>query len=114
MKDLNAFQLLKMALENELKNLKSELAGAASQKQTRLQELAAAKKSLEAASKSLGEDQAYLRDLKHECQAKAGEFEVEYKDRATEVAVLGKAKGILTEKFSFLQTSATVRLSSSP
>ena len=45
-KDLNAYQLLKMSLENELKDLKSELGKASSKKQFTTQELANAQKSL--------------------------------------------------------------------
>merc|ERR1719506_3607636 len=40
MKDLNGYQLLKMALGNELKNLKDELAKSTSKKQFTTQELA--------------------------------------------------------------------------
>jgi len=115
MKDQNAFALLKMALLNEMKDLKSELAGSTSRKQVTAEELAAAQKGLSAAQKSLAEDEAYLKDLKHECQAKATEFEEEYKDRAAEVAVLSKAKGILTAKFaaaSFIQLKSTMHVSS--
>jgi len=112
MKDQQAFELLKLALSNELKGLREELAKATSKKQFTVGELASSQKALAAAEKGLAEDTAYLKDLKHECQEKASTFEEEYKDRQAELAVLDKAKGILAAKFSFLQTSVRVRVSS--
>jgi len=112
MKDQNAYALLKMALENELKNAKDELAKATSKKQFTTEELARAEKTLTAAQSSLAEDSKYLADLKRECQAKATEFEEEYKDRVGELTALGKAKAIMTEKFAFVQTGMTVRVRS--
>jgi len=112
MKDQNAYALLKMALENELKNAKDELAKATSKKQFTTEELARAEKTLTAARSSLAEDSKYLADLKRECQAKATEFEEEYKDRVGELTALGKAKAIMTEKFAFVQTGMTVRVRS--
>merc|ERR1719456_1627011 len=102
-----------MALNNELSGLRDELAKATSKKQFTVEEVASSKKSLSAAQKGLAEDEAYLKDLKHECQGKAETCEEEYKDREAEIAVLGKAKAILAAKFSaFLQTSTRVRVSS--
>jgi chromosome segregation ATPase len=112
MKDLNAYQLLKMSLENELKNLKAELGKASSKKQFTTQELANAQKSLAQSQKGLSEDSSSLRDLKRECQTKAGEYEEEFKDRQNELGALGKAKEIMESKFSFLQTKTTVRVHS--
>merc|ERR1719197_2408002 len=55
MKDQNAFKLLKLALNNELKNLKEELAKSTSKKQVTTQELASSQKSLAAAEKGLAQ-----------------------------------------------------------
>merc|ERR1719326_2191974 len=102
-----------MALENELKNLKGELAKATMRKQVTTQELGASKEQLGAAQKGLAEDTSYLKGVKHDCQAKAGEYEEEYKDRTNELAALAKAKAIMTEKFSsFIQTSSRTRVRS--
>jgi len=113
MKDLNAYQLLKMSLDNELKDLKDELAKATSRKQFTTQELANAEKALARSQGALAEDSKALAELKRECQAKASEYEEEYKDRQNELGALGKAKEIMESKFSFLQTKTTVRVRSS-
>merc|ERR1719326_2773888 len=102
-----------MALENELKNLKDELAKATSKKQFTTQELANAGKALASSKKGLAEDSKALAELKHECQTKAGEYEEEYKDRQNELGALGKAKEIMESKFSFLETGVKVRRSAS-
>merc|ERR1719326_662373 len=99
-----------MALENELKNLKDELAKATNKKQFTTQELANAQKALASSKKGLAEDSRALNELKHECQTKAGEYEEEYKDRQNELGALAKAKDIMASKFSFLQTGTTVRV----
>jgi len=113
MKDLNSYQLLKMSLDNELKDLKDELAKSTSRKQFTTQELANAEKALASSKKGLAEDSSALRELKRECQAKATEYEEEYKDRQAELGALGKAKEIMESKFSFLQTKVQVHSSSS-
>ena len=112
-KDLNSYQLLKMSLDNELKDLKDELAKSTSRKQFTTQELANAEKALASSKKGLAEDSSALRELKRECQAKATEYEEEYKDRQAELGALGKAKEIMESKFSFLQTKVQVHSSSS-
>jgi len=95
------------------KNGKKELAEATHQKQALTEKLAQAEKDSAMEKKGLSEDEAYLRDLKRSCQTRAQEFEVEAKDTDAELTALGKAKGILTKKFSgasFVELKATTRV----
>jgi len=113
MKGANAHAMLKQSLENEIKNGKKELAEATHQKQALTEKLAQAEKDSAMEKKGLSEDEAYLRDLKRSCQTRAQEFEVEAKDTDAELTALGKAKGILTKKFSgasFVELKATTRV----
>merc|ERR1719502_2017662 len=74
------------------------------------EELAQAEQDLAVEKKGLSEDEAYMRDLKRDCQSRASEFEVEYKDNKAELEALGKATAIMKKKFaSFVQTGAKVR-----
>merc|ERR1719502_100862 len=74
------------------------------------EELAQAEKDMAAEKKGLAEDEAYMRDLKRDCQSRASEFEVEYKDNKAELEALGKATAIMKKKFAdaFIQTSSRV------
>merc|ERR1719262_779731 len=60
MKDQNSYQLLKMSLDNELKDLKDELAKSTSRKQFTTQELANAEKANARAKSALAEDSKAL------------------------------------------------------
>merc|ERR1719498_1442424 len=74
--------------------------------------LATAEKDHAVTTKTLGEDTAYLKDLKRDCQGRARDFEVETKDNKAELAALAKAKAILLKKFaSFVQTKALAKAS---
>merc|ERR1719456_706644 len=71
------------------------------------QSLADAEGDLAVEQKGLAEDTSYVRDLKRDCQSRAGEFEVETKDNQAELTALGKAKAILLKKFAaFVQVGA--------
>merc|ERR1719281_2174387 len=69
----NSHALLKQGLENEIKNSKQEMGESTQKSAATAQELATAKK-------GLSEDEAYLRELKRDCQTRASEFEIEAKD----------------------------------
>merc|ERR1719502_1329267 len=74
-------------------------------------ELAQAEQDLAVEKKGLSEDEAYMRDLKRDCQSRASEFEVEYKDNKAELEALGKATAIMKKKFaSFVQTGSRVTM----
>merc|ERR1719408_1044219 len=75
------------------------------------EELAQAEQDLAVEKKGLSEDEAYTRDLKRDCQSRASEFEVEYKDNKAELEALGKATAIMKKKFaSFVQTGSRVTM----
>merc|ERR1719298_212969 len=74
--------------------------------------LAQAEKDLAVEKKGLASDEAYVRDLKRDCQSKAADYEVEAKDNQAELKALASAKAILTKKFaasSLMQTGAKVK-----
>lgn len=108
----NAFALLKQGLETEIKNAKDELAQSTHMKQALSEKLAQAQKDKALEQSGLSEDEAYLRDLKRDCQGRAQSFEVESKDTDAELTALSKAKGILTKKFggaSFVEIGSRTR-----
>jgi len=108
----NAHALMKQSLENEIKNGKKELAEATHLKAVLTEKLAQAEKDSATEKKGLSSDEAYLRDLKRDCQTRASEFEVEAKDTDAELTALAKAKGILTKKFaaSFVEMKSKTHL----
>jgi len=111
----NAHALLKQGLENEIKNCKQAMAEATQKMQALTESLAQAEKDNGIEKKTLSEAQAYLRELKRDCQSKASAYEAEAKDSQAELGALGKAKAILSEKFgasAFVQVSAKIRVAS--
>merc|ERR1719446_1390762 len=102
--------LLKQGLENEIKNMNQEKSESTSKSASTAQALAQAEKDIATEKSGLAEDESYLRDLKRDCQSRAGEFEVEAKDNQAELKALEAAKAILQKKFAaFVQTSAKAR-----
>lgn len=113
MEAMHSYEMLKQGMENEVSGLKKEMAETSEKKQASGEDLAQAQKDLATEEKALSESEAFLRELRHQCQTKAGDFEVEMKDQSSELDALGKAKAILTKQFaaaSFLQTSSQTRL----
>merc|ERR1719387_611668 len=101
--------LLKQGLENEIKTMKQEMAESTSKSASTAQALAQAEKDIAVEKQGLAEDEKYLRDLKRDCQSRAGEFEVEAKDNQAELKALEAAKAILLKKFAaFVQVRARV------
>merc|ERR1719502_1951615 len=104
--------MLKQGLENEIKNMKQEKDESTSKSASTAAALAQAEKDIAVEKKGLAEDEAYLRDLKRDCQSRAGEFEVEAKDNQAELKALEAAKAILLKKFAaFVQVRARVAVS---
>merc|ERR1719310_1034657 len=101
--------MLKQGLENEIANMKKEMAESTKKAAAASEEGAQAEKDLSLEKKGLAEDETYLRDLKKDCQSRASEFEVTYKDNKAELGALGKAKAILLKKFALLQTGVRAR-----
>merc|ERR1719375_1647170 len=102
--------MLMQGLENEIKSMKQEKDESTSKSASTAAALAQAEKDLATEKKSLAEDEAYLRDLKRDCQSRATDFEVEARDNQAELKALEAAKAILLKKFAaFVQTSAKAR-----
>jgi len=104
-----AHLMLKQGFENEMSSMQKELAESKQKKQATLESLAQAESDQGGAKKGRGEDDTFLRDLKHECSVRAQEFEITTRDGKAELTALGKAKDILSQKFasaSFVQTSS--------
>jgi len=123
MKAQHSFQMLEQGMSNELASLKKELATTTSKKQSTIEELAQSEKDAEMTKTSLHESGVFVKELKHECQMRAGEFETSAKDSMAELEALKQAKTILSKKFdaassaaaaaaSFLQTSSRTQLRS--
>merc|ERR1719478_1101623 len=101
--------MLKQGLENEIKNMNKEKDESTSKSASTAQALAQAEKDIAVEKQGLAEDEKYLRDLKRDCQSRAGEFEVEAKDNQAELKALEAAKAILLKKFAaFVQVRARV------
>jgi len=101
--------MLKQGLENEIKNMKKEKDESTSKSASTAAALAQAEKDIAVEKKGLAEDEKYLRDLKRDCQSRAGDFEVEAKDNQAELKALEAAKAILLKKFAaFVQVRARV------
>merc|ERR550514_658593 len=99
--------MLKQGLENQVANAKTEMAENTQKSAASGEAAAQAEKDLAAEKKGLSEDETYVRDLKRDCQARASEFEVEYKDNKAELGALAKATAILKKKFaSLVQTGS--------
>merc|ERR1719182_1326170 len=94
--------MLKQGLENEIKSMKKEKDESTAKSASTAAALAQAEKDLAVEKKGLGEDEKYFRDLKRDCQSRAGDFEVEAKDNQAELKALEAAKAILLKKFSAL------------
>merc|ERR1719158_2670094 len=104
---MHSFQMLKQGLENEISTSKKEKDESTKKSAAAAESKAQAEKDLAVEKKGLSEDETYLRDLKRDCQARASEFEVTYKDNKAELGALGKATAILKKKFaSLVQTSS--------
>lgn len=113
MKAAHAAAMFKQSQETMLASLNKELKEAKSSMQSTTEVLATNEKDTSVEQKALTESEAFLEDLKHECQTKAADFEVAMKDMQNELEALQKGKAILTKKFgsasaassaSFIQT----------
>eukprot|EP00746_Dinoflagellata_sp_MGD_P116159 gnl/MRDRNA2_/MRDRNA2_52069_c0_seq1.p1 gnl/MRDRNA2_/MRDRNA2_52069_c0~~gnl/MRDRNA2_/MRDRNA2_52069_c0_seq1.p1 ORF type:complete len:778 (+),score=231.46 gnl/MRDRNA2_/MRDRNA2_52069_c0_seq1:143-2335(+) len=121
MKAAHSAAMLKQSLETQLASLNKEMKEAKTKKQATTEVLATNQKDKSVEEKALTETEAFLSDLKHECQSKAADFEVAMKDMQNEMEALQKGKAILTKQFgsaaasssaSFIQTSQRSRLHS--
>merc|ERR1719504_432321 len=107
MESSHKFEMLKMSLETELKNMKERLSDATNERSGEEQSKASNMEELAETQKSLAADEAYLAELNQSCSAKAKEWAARQKQASEEQAAIEKAKEILTEGVkAFLQVSS--------
>merc|ERR1719321_263673 len=91
------YNMVKMSLEQEVKNLKGQLADATSLKATTGEELAKAQGELAEVEKSKAADEEYKQNTEMACSSKAQEWAQRQEQAAGETAAIEKAKQILAE-----------------
>merc|ERR1719409_2162429 len=92
----HSYQMVKGGLEGELKNCDDKLATAKTSNAGAMQAEGAAKEELVETEKTKAADEAYASTLKTECETKAAEWAERQKSAGEEMAVIEKAKEILT------------------
>lgn len=92
----HSYQMVKGGLEGELKNCDDKLATAKTSNAGAMQAEGAAKEELVETEKTKAADEAYASTLKTECETKAAEWAERQKSAGEEMAVIEKAKDILT------------------
>merc|ERR550514_834747 len=93
----NAFDMLKLSIEDEMKNADKNMAKAKKAKATAEEAKALSEGDLAVVTKDLEEDIAYLNNIHHDCMTKAQDFEASVKSRDAELEALATAKKILAE-----------------
>lgn len=103
-----AHSSVKQNLDNEISNMNAQLKDATRGKQVSAESLAQAEKDLALEKKGHSEDSASQADLLHDCNSKAQNYEVEYKDASKAVKAMIEAEKILKAKFgsALLETTA--------
>jgi chromosome segregation ATPase len=91
------YEMLKMSVETELKNMKERLQDVTSERTGEEESKASNTAELGETEKSLAADEAYLSELNQNCAAKSTEWSTRQKQAAEEQAAIEKAKEILTE-----------------
>jgi len=94
---IQAFQMLKQGLEDEIKFANKEMDEAKQSKSASSESKATAEGDLDVTSKDLAEDIKTLSELHHNCMTKASDFEAEVKSRGEELKALATAKKIIQE-----------------
>merc|ERR1719463_469580 len=92
----HSYNMVKGALEGEIKNCDDKLATAKSSNAAATEAEGAANGELVATKKAKAADEEYATTLKTDCETKASEWEQRQKDATEEMAVIEKAKDILT------------------
>merc|ERR1719262_951756 len=106
MESRHNYDMTKMSLEQEIKNLKDQLASATQTKAATGEALGKAKGDLASVEKSKAADEAYVSATKMECESTASAWAQRQKDAAGETAAIEKAKEILASGVkAFIQTS---------
>jgi hypothetical protein len=121
--NIQAYEMLKQGLEDEVKFANKEKTEAEQSKSASEEKKATAEGDLEITTKDLNEDIKALAELHHNCMTKAEEYEEETKSRGEELKALATAKKIIVEttggaadqsyieeSTSFLQTGDSNRI----
>merc|ERR1719389_1038891 len=102
----NSYAMVKSGLEAEIKNSEDKLSTAKSTGASASEAEGAAKGELTATSKAKAADEEYASTLKTDCETKATEWAERQKSATEEMAVIEKAKDILTSGVSaFVQVN---------
>jgi chromosome segregation ATPase len=96
-KSVNAFELLKQSLEDEIKFGNNDMAKAKKSKGASAEKKAVAEGDLDVTSKDLASDEQALADLHHECMTSAQDFEASTKSRGEELDALAHAKKAIAD-----------------
>merc|ERR550514_2708743 len=104
------YDMVKMSLEQEIKNLKAQLASATATKAATSEALGKANGDLAGVQKSKAADEAYLSSTKMTCESTASAWAQREADAAGETAAIEKAKEILASGVkALIQTSVKSR-----
>merc|ERR1719281_2217182 len=95
--DIQAYEVLKLSLEDQIKFGNKEMDEAKQSKAASEEAKATAEGDLAVTSKDLAEDIKALADLHHNCMTKANDYEAETKSRGEELKALATAKKIIKE-----------------
>merc|ERR1719230_394075 len=95
--NIQAYEMLKQGLEDEVKFANKEKTEASQSKSASEEKKATAEGDLEISTKDLDEDIKALAELHHNCMTKAEEYEEETKSRGEELKALATAKKIIVE-----------------
>jgi hypothetical protein len=95
--NIQAYEMLKQGLEDEIKFANKEKTEASQSKSASEEKKATAEGDLEITTKDLNEDIKALAELHHNCMTKAEEYEEETKSRGEELKALATAKKIIQE-----------------
>jgi chromosome segregation ATPase len=96
MQGSHSYSMVKGALEGEIKNSEDKLSTAKSSNAGATEAEGSASAELVETTKTKAADEAYSKTLKTDCETKASEWEERQKSASEEMAVIEKAKDILT------------------
>merc|ERR1719203_1083191 len=112
--NLNIFQQLQQALQDDLKFANADLAEAKSNMAASSERKATATGDLEATSRELSADKESKASLHHDCMTKASTFEAETRSRGEELHAMAEAKKVIKEataaslsQVSFVQVASS-------
>jgi len=108
MKSAHNFQMMGMSLESGLNLLKEKLSENQALKAALSEESGKAKGELGETRESMRADKVYLTTLTHECESTAEEWAERQKSAKQEMAAIDKAKAILSDVKSMLQSGVVV------